>query len=170
MLRRRPISSAPVLTDLTGKEGNKLIEREMGEVSEVKEYRTDYGGRADRWKFLAVPVLREIQREIGTTALAAKVRLHRRSVERALQEEGPAVPRSSSLRRYLDAAGAHARPRLLASSVTPGPDRYGALWCYHEHVAGGEGRVCAVCGKPVSHPLARYCGPACKKRAYRARR
>ena len=37
LLRRRPIESAPVLTDLTGKEANKLIERLIGEVTDPRE-------------------------------------------------------------------------------------------------------------------------------------
>jgi hypothetical protein len=48
LMLRRPISSAPVLTDLTGEEGNKIIEQLTGEVEEPSEYRTDNGSRADR--------------------------------------------------------------------------------------------------------------------------
>lgn len=150
--------------------GEAFGEREMGEVTEVKEYRTDYGERANRWRLLAVPVLREIQQEIKSAGLAGLVRVDKRTVERALREEDPSDPHASTKRRYVEVAATHARPRLLANGSTPGPDRYGVLWCYSEVAPGGSVRVCEVCGKPVSHPLAKYCGGTCKKRSYRERR
>ncbi len=36
-----------MLTDLVGKEGNKLIERMTGEVTNPDEYRAEYGSRVD---------------------------------------------------------------------------------------------------------------------------
>jgi hypothetical protein len=57
LLLRRPVGSAPALTDLTGKEGTKLIERATGEITDPSEYRVRYGERVDRWTALVVPVL-----------------------------------------------------------------------------------------------------------------
>jgi hypothetical protein len=60
LLQRRPIESAPVLTDLTGKEGNNLEERAVGLATSSESYRSTYGHRGDRWTALVLPVLREI--------------------------------------------------------------------------------------------------------------
>lgn len=169
LVRRRLVSSAPVLTDLIGKEGNKIIERLTGEVDDAAEYRTDYGARADRWRFLAVPVLRTTQREIGSVELAKRIGVNRRSVERSLRHDTPVIPHASTRIRYLEAALAWIAPRLLDGGIAPGRDSYGALWCYSREMAVVPHRVCEVCGRPVLHPLAKYCGAACKKRAYRIR-
>lgn len=55
---------------MSGKEGTKIIERSTGEVEDAKEYRTDYGTRGNRWRFLAVPVLLAMQEEMGSFKLA----------------------------------------------------------------------------------------------------
>ena len=60
LLERRPIESAPVLTDLTGKEGNQLEERSVGLATHPESYRSTYGNRGDRWSELVLPVLREV--------------------------------------------------------------------------------------------------------------
>jgi hypothetical protein len=169
LLQRRLVSSAPVLTDLTGKEGNKIIERLTGEVENVEEYRTDYGARADRWRTLAVPLLRTMQRDIGSIGLAKRIGVNRRSLERTLRRDAPAIPHASTRIRYLDAAVAWTLPGLLESGIAPGRDYYGSLWCYSKQMAAISLRACEVCGRPVLHPLAKYCGVACKKRAYRIR-
>jgi hypothetical protein len=80
LLRRRPVLTAPVLTDLTGKEGNKLIERLAGVITAPADYRTDYGSRADRWNSLVLPVLRAM----GARELTERTGMSRRAVERAL--------------------------------------------------------------------------------------
>jgi hypothetical protein len=40
------VLSAPVLTDLIGKEGSRVLERLTGEITDVGDYRNDYGQRA----------------------------------------------------------------------------------------------------------------------------
>ena len=45
-LKRRPVASMPTLQALIGKEGNKLPERESGEITNPDDYRSDYGARA----------------------------------------------------------------------------------------------------------------------------
>jgi hypothetical protein len=59
-LRTRPVESHPALTTLTGKEGNRLLERLSGEVADPTEYRSDLGPREDPWPTLVVPVLRAV--------------------------------------------------------------------------------------------------------------
>ena len=60
LLQRRPIESAPVLTDLVGKEGNELDERGAGVIIDPDDYRSQYGNRGDRWTELVLPVLRAL--------------------------------------------------------------------------------------------------------------
>jgi len=138
-------------------------------VTERDEYRTEYGSRADRWKFLAVPVLQAMKTEIGSDGLAVRVGVHRRSIERVLQRVDPSAPHASTRRRYLDAASAYVGLRLREQGVMPGRDRFGSLWCFGSHTSPRLAVGCLVCGRPVTHPLAKYCGKTCKKRAYRKR-
>jgi hypothetical protein len=168
LLRRRPISSAPVLTDLTGKEGNKIIERLSGEVEDTDEYRTDYGARADRWRALVVPVLRQMRDDLGTRSLSERIGVHRRSLERVLSPRA-ALPHSTMRSHYLDAVSEWCSLPLRQAGRLPGQDRIGVVWCYQQHVAPNLIRTCRVCGRPLRHPLARYCGQTCRKRAYRRR-
>jgi hypothetical protein len=99
-LRRRPILSAPVLTDLIGKESNRLLERLTGEVMDSDEYGTRYGERASRWEFLVKPVLREM----GSTLVSRRTGRSRSAVERAIRSENPATPHSSSKSLYVRVA------------------------------------------------------------------
>jgi len=125
LLERRPVESAPVLTDLTGKEGNKLIERLTGEVTRPEEYRTDYGERADRWSLLLVPVLREM----GAAKVAELTGFSRRAIERALRTGNPSRPHPPAQARFRRCAGAAATPRLqtLSSSAQDWPAIYCSL-------------------------------------------
>jgi hypothetical protein len=168
LMERRLVSSAPVLTDLSGKEGNKIIERLTGEVEDVKEYRTDYGARADRWRILVVPVLRLIRDALGTADMAERIGVHRRSLERVLGVS-VVVPHASTRVRYLDTAREWCSLQLAKRGWMPGLDRLGTVWCYQQIVSPDLVRTCRICGRPIDHPLARYCSQACKKRAYRAR-
>jgi hypothetical protein len=146
------------------------IAGERVRCEDPSDYRTEYGSRAERWKFLAVPVLRHMQAQLGTDDLAARVGVHRRSIERVLRRVDPSIPHTPTRRRYLDTASAWVAPQLLERGILPGRDLYGALWCHSKHVLGASLRVCQVCGRPLLHPLAKYCGERCKKRAYRGRR
>ncbi len=72
-LQRRAIRSSHQLTALIGKEGNRLLERSTGEVTDVEEYRNTYTAAiVDRWESLALPVLRSIRDIHGNTKLIAK--------------------------------------------------------------------------------------------------
>jgi hypothetical protein len=167
LVQRRPVSSAPVLTDLSGKEGNKIIERLTGEVEDAGEYRTDYGARADRWKTLALPVLRRMRDEVGTGTFSQRIGVHRRTLERVLG--GSATPHASTRARYLSAAGEWCSRALAEAGWIAGPSSIGVLWCYQQHLAFEPVRRCTMCGRRLDHPLALYCSQACRKRAYRRR-
>lgn len=57
LLRRRAIESAPELTDLIGKESNRLDERLAGALGGRDDYRNTYGPRTTYWYGLVLPVL-----------------------------------------------------------------------------------------------------------------
>jgi hypothetical protein len=60
LLERRAVESSPALTDITGKEGNKLAERLSGTELSPADYRNDYGPRANMWDQLVRPILTEL--------------------------------------------------------------------------------------------------------------
>lgn len=126
-LVRRVVTSTPVLTDFTGKEGARLVERLTGEVWDVEEYRTDYGVWKDRWTVLALPLLREMREDIGTEELGRAVGQSKRSVERATRPKDPANPHERTRVRYLQAVLEY----LVGESPTATgiSDLYASLFC-----------------------------------------
>src|SRR5438552_16523640 len=60
LLQRRPLESAPVVTELIGKEGNRLAERLIGIDVDASDYRNTYGERVDYWDGLILPILAEL--------------------------------------------------------------------------------------------------------------
>jgi hypothetical protein len=75
LLARRPVESDPYQTELIGKEGNKLEERQTGEVTDPTEYRTHYGRRTSTW-LLVLSVLKEI----GAPETASQTEISRSAV------------------------------------------------------------------------------------------
>jgi hypothetical protein len=108
LLRRRPVRSTPVESELIGKEGNKLEERLTGEVLEQAEYQTSYGRRVDPWTELVLPVLREI----GARTLAEQTGFKVRSIYDVLMRGARPHPRRQAV--YEERAIAHARRALEA--------------------------------------------------------
>jgi hypothetical protein len=133
LLQRRPVESAPVLSDLTGKEGNKIVERLSGEVTSPEEYRTDYGERSDRWSQLVLPVLRQM----GASKVSQLASVSRRAVERALRVDGQAVPHPLTKARYRQVAIDSARGGTPAGSTSPAG--WTALYCSAEPQATAHG-------------------------------
>lgn len=82
------------------KTGNKLVERLSGEVTNPREYRSDYGPREDPWQALVVPVLRMV----GAASAATAAGCSRRAVERAIRERGASLPRPATQARLMQAA------------------------------------------------------------------
>src|SRR4051812_46428730 len=109
---------------MTGKEGNRLIERLTGEVTEPEEDRTDFGARGDRWSALALPVLRDI----GAPQLMELTGRKRSTVFDVLA--GRALPIGSRAELYLRAATSWADERLAAARIGAASDTWGALYCY----------------------------------------
>jgi hypothetical protein len=129
LLRRRSMLSAPVLTDLVGKEGNKLIERLTGEVTDADEYRVGYGSRADRWSTLVVPVLREM----GAPEVARRTTRSRRAIERAIRLNHPTTPHPSTRAALSRAAGEWAAERLGFTPPAGPHASLGFLYSLLEH-------------------------------------
>jgi hypothetical protein len=161
-LRPRPVESHPALTILTGKEGNKLLERLSGEVTDPAEYRSDFGLREDPWGSLVVPVLRAM----GAAAAATAAGCSRRAVERAIREQGTTVPHARTRARLVEVAARWARTELGAAAPA------GDLACLFELMPGyrreTRDRWCACgCGGRLSARQRRWVSEACRKRVAR---
>ena len=115
-----------MLSDLTGKEGNKIIERLTGEVTSVEEYRTDYGERADRWSLLVVPALREL----GAARVAELTGFSRRAVERAIRERNPSTPHAAAQATYGRVAASRRADGPRAEMSKWQPLSLAALYCH----------------------------------------
>jgi hypothetical protein len=103
------VLSAPTIQGLTGKEGNKLLERLTGEVTDLSEYCVDYEARGDSWRL----VLDGIDR-LGVTAIARRSRVHRRTIERL--RTGTA-PHRGTQARIVRAVADEAAERLGTSAL-----------------------------------------------------
>lgn len=163
LLRRRPIRSSPVRTHLAGKEGNKLLERLTGVVTEVSEYRTDFGTRADPWNELFVPVLRRM----GAAEVVRRTnRAWKRSVERIIRDGHR--PKSAERERTLvGVAVGHAK---RATATSPGRTR-ADVEVLRQYLARNDEReicLCACgCGLRLESIRRKWFNEAHRKRASR---
>jgi len=166
-LLRRPISSNPEETELTGKEGNKLDERTRAEVTEPAEYRNSYGRRGETW-LLVLKVLREI----GAPRVAELTGLGRSAVYDVL---GGAVPRTDNRQEYERFAVEFARERLeLWGLEVPEPTVETFRRYFLEREGRGEARRrCEWCGHallPRQREDAQFCSNRCRTAAHRSNR
>jgi len=119
LLSRRPVRSAAVLTDLIGKEGNRLEERATGEITEPDQYRHVYGSRGNRFSTLVVPVFVRMPAQ----EIADAVGLTRRQVERIQRPGFAGRPHEGNRRALTTLAVRQARSELeLAGCTVPGDD------------------------------------------------
>jgi hypothetical protein len=154
-LTRRPVESTPALQTLSGKEGNKLLERLTGEITDLADYRTDYGRRDDEWKL----VLTAIDR-VGAANVGRRAGVHRRTIERL---RGGATPRPTTRVKVTRALADEIAARSADASRSP-------LTSIAELAATGP-RACECgCGRPIPHPRRRWYEDACRQRARRALR
>ena len=122
LLRRRLVESAPVLTDLIGKEGNHLDERATGQTDNPDEYRNTYGHRGDRWTELVLPILRGI----GPKELMRRTGRRKSVVYDILSGK---IPRyAGPAARYRAVAVDEAVIRLQAAGVCLPRNPYGILF------------------------------------------
>jgi hypothetical protein len=159
------VHSDPYETELIGKEGSKIEERQIGEVTEAAEYRNHYGRRTSTW-LLVLSVLQEI----GAPEIAWQSAISRSAVYEVLRG---AQPRSEHAREYETAALRFARQRLERWEVAPLAQTIPALTRYlDERAARGEDvRRCAWDGKPIPRDRrvdARFCSDRCRKAARRS--
>ena len=77
----RPVQSTPALQSLAGKEGNKLLERLSGEVTDPADYRADYGARDDSWSIVVDAI-----RLLDPGPVARRSGLDRRTIQRAVRK------------------------------------------------------------------------------------
>jgi hypothetical protein len=163
LMRRRHVRSSPALTRLSGKEGNKLLQRATGETTDPADYRTEFGERANPWTHLVVPVLRLMGRAELERLTDAK---HRRAIERTIAERRPTRPHNDLATRLQTAAVGYATELLTASGLPVSAEPLGRLadllesdLCHHRCTCG--------CGRPARRIWAT---DACRKRAARAAR
>jgi len=158
-LRPRPVESHPALTILTGKEGNKLLERLSGEVTDPAEYRSDFGPREDPWRSLVVPVLRAM----GAAAAAEAVGCSRRAVERAILEGEATMPHGATKARLVEVAAGWARTELGAAA--PAGDAAG-LYALLQRKP--RTRICGCgCGRELQPGQRIWWSEVCRKRVAR---
>jgi hypothetical protein len=166
LLQRRPIHSSPAQTELTGKEGNKLLERASGEVTDPADYRNTYGTRGDAWQLLL-----EILREIGVPTIVEQTGFSRSAVYAVLSG---AKPHADHARIYTELAVAHAHERLAAWSLQAASATLPLLVQYvrERNERGGNLRRCEWCGEPIprdSRGDMRFHSGRCRRAAARAR-
>jgi hypothetical protein len=112
------VHSDPFETELIGKEGNKIEERQTGEVTEPADYRNHYGRRTSTW-LLAISVLREI----GAPEIAWQSAISRSAVYEVLRGAQPRSDtrgntkqsRSGSLASGSSAGDSRRQPKQLRS-------------------------------------------------------
>lgn len=165
LLQRRPIASSPAETELTGKEGNKLLERASGEVTDPADYRNTYGTRGDRWALVL-----EILREIGAPTIIEQTGFSRPAVYAVLNG---ATPRADHARAYTQLAANHAGERLTAWHHQPArlPSQLLVQYRQERDERGENIRRCEWCGRPISPDRrsdARFDTDLCRRAAGRA--
>ena len=143
LLQRRPITSSPAETDLTGKEGNKLIERASGEITDPADYRNSYGTRGDTWQLVL-----EILREIGVPTIVEQTGFSRSAVYAVLNGANPRTDHASA---YTKLAVQHGRERLTAWEVEPArrPPQLLVQYRQERDRRGESIRRCEWCGQPI---------------------
>ncbi len=167
-LQRRPVSANSATTLLTGKEGNKLIERLTGEVTDPAAYRNYYGTRGDPWEQLVLPVVKDM----GAARLIAHG-IPSATAYRILSETRR--PHPTNRGRIQAAAAIFARERLTEWRLAAPTYALQALAVYQgeRDQRGPMERRCLWCGEPMpanARADARYHTDACRQAARRAHR
>ncbi len=131
-LRRRPVRSAPALTAHIGKEGNRLLERAIGEINDPSDYRTTYQDpEADQWQHLVLPVLQAIRNALGTKHIADRIGVTDRQVRNWLAgHDRPHGAASGNRQRAERLASDWASQKLRAAGQRVPADPYATLYAY----------------------------------------
>ncbi len=131
-LRRRSIRSAPVLTAHIGKEGNRLLERATGEVTDPSEYRNQYRQPEDEvWRRLVLPVLRHIRKEHEIGYIVQHAGVTPRQVRNWLNEGRQPHAGASGNRRRAELLAVEWATQQLRRVGDPVPDHsHAVLYAY----------------------------------------
>jgi hypothetical protein len=161
LLQRRPVLATEI--SYIGKESNRLEETTAGLIHDPAEILSHYADPAlDPWHTLVIPTLRRFNR----TELARRACLDRRTIQRLLN--GRSSPRRSHRNMLTTIAAELARSSLLECGLEPARAPLATLALYRDKILAAPAR-CVVCLTPLLSHRAKYCGKACKKRAYRTR-
>jgi hypothetical protein len=148
-----------------GKESKRLEELAAGLIDSPKKLHTTYTDpRRDVWNRLWLPVLHDVPRHL--------LRKRTRMSDSALAEvlAGRSRPHPGNARMLKRIAARLSTAQLQAWRLPVPRHQLGRLHAYLD--ARAEHRatpLCPVCGTLVLNPRARYCGRACKQKAYRRR-
>jgi hypothetical protein len=152
-----------VLTELIGKEGNRLTERLTGEIADQAEYLTSYGRRIDGWGYLVLPTLRWL----GVPVVIRRSGLHRRTIERALRIADPTRPHPGHRALLLEIALEGARAHLRGAGSEPPYDPHSCLYRFLS-LMPLTNRTCACgCGLALRSRQVKWYSDAHRKRASR---
>ncbi len=165
LLLRRGIESSPGLTELRGKEGHGLAERNLGLLLNPAEYGNAYGLRAgDPFRDLVAPVLLEI----GVLEVAKRTRLSRWTVQRTIRGKDTTDARQATKRVLTGCASDHAARSLRARGLRPPKDPLARLVL---HVRELDNKRCALdgCETSLQGRQLRYCSRRHKQAAWRRR-
>jgi hypothetical protein len=148
-----------------GKESKQLEELAAGLIDSPDQLHTTYTDpRRDVWKRLWLPVLLDLP----GGELAQRARMGKSAIAEILA--GRSRPHASNARRLKRIAARHATAQLEAWRLPVPGHQLGRLHAYLEaRVDHHPISLCPVCRTLVLQPRARYCGTACKQKAYRRR-
>jgi hypothetical protein len=112
LLLPRPVRVAAV--HLVGKEGNRLEEVALGEVTDPDEVLIDYGD--DAWEAVVLPILRSVT----VTTVALRVRMDRTGLSDYLRARSPRRPTAPTQARLREIAGSLLRDGVARKCAVPG--------------------------------------------------
>lgn len=138
-LRHRPLRSATPLTALIGKEGNRLLERATGELTNPDDYRTHFGSVDDEWTTLVLPVLRQMKAAMGTRELADRAGVSDRQVRNWLSgRDKPHAGASGNRQRVTQVAASWAADQLRSRQRVVPTDPIATLYAQLSHGGGDQ--------------------------------
>lgn len=159
-----------MLTELIGKEANKIDERGTGQITDPDDYPLRLGERGSIWSELELPVLREL----GATAVAERLEVGASQVFKQLSQTTPPRKRLSK-ERYQRLAIEHARQQVHSRAVAIPSEWRAILWQYQRELQqrGSARRLCAereeVAITQDTRANARHCSSRCRQAASRER-
>jgi hypothetical protein len=165
LLRRRPV--AMLTLSLIGKESNRLDEVAAGLIGTLDDTLASYGDPGlSAWENLVVPAMGDFSsREVAERA-GLDVRTIQRIKRRAITKSHD---RNRAVLMLIVAEFVGVVIEGWGDDVAEDP--LARIACYVDHRERHRLVArCAVCGTELARSRRRYCGEACRERAYRKRR